>query len=424
MDKSPRASRPLKSPAPRPAFGLGRGSPHGLALMALVLGALAACGGGQADGAAAPAGAAQAFAAQAGTAAVPSDRLQALAAATPQAAVAGTVTAEHLFLWAQATYPALFPDSPPIATVDHQGRRYAVRAYSNGNHLGVSDDQVYGLGPFTNGVLESFGSLTNFANPVCGRVTCGTSRFAQGTVDHTVTVGTPSTTAITYTDVPGQAMHDLNFAGLLEGDASALNNSTIHLVIDDPLGLFTTNGSTRPIRFFRRDAGWGYVFPLRTNTLERIGRFVDKLTVYACLDAQCARRLAGTPVTIPYDVTVTPGVTLSRTKLEVTVPFGTVPPDEFIDAPRGPLVLSTPYLGSVWEFWTMEEYFSIGVVGADGTVVPSGSGDRLRVQFRPLPVGTYRGKAMISASVKLPGWHPELTTVHQQGLDIIYTVTP
>lgn len=210
------------------------------------------------------------------------------------------ITTEQLFLWAQATYPQLFPDSPPIVSVNHEGRTYAVRAYANGNYLGVSDGEAYGLGPFTNGALQAFGPLWSFSTPVCERIGCGPSPYAQGTVNTAVTVGAPSPASLTRTATANQAI-SASFSGTLGGAVTSLADQTIYLVIEDPLGVFSPNGS---LQVTQRGSGWGYNLTLNTNALGRAGRFADKLTIYACLDSQCATRLGGTPVTITYDVSV------------------------------------------------------------------------------------------------------------------------
>ena len=264
--------------------------------LAVILCTLAACGGGagEPDGTATTSGAReQALASRAAAAA---------AAPSPSAAsLPAAISNEQLFLWAQATYPELFPDSPPITSVDHQGRSYAVRSYANGNHLGVSEGQAYGLGPFTNGELVNFGPLSNFAAQVCERVGCGTSPYAQGAVNSAVTVGAPSPTSLTRTVSAGQAISNATFSGTISGDVFSLAGQTIYLVIEDPLGLFVPGGS---LQVEPRGSGWGYNLTLTTGALARTGRFADKLTIYACLDAQCSTRLAGTPVKITYDISV------------------------------------------------------------------------------------------------------------------------
>lgn len=296
-------SRPMppRAPAPRrlerPAGALG------LSGLAVILCTLAACGGGagEADGTATASGAReQALASRAEGA--PRAATAAVAAASPAAAsLPVAISNEQLFLWAQATYPQLFPDSPPITSVEYQGRTYAVRSYANGNHLGVSEGQGYGLGPFTNGELVNFGPLSNFAEQVCARVGCGTSPYAQGAVNTAVTVGAASPASLTRTVSAHQVISNATFSGSISGDVFSLAGQTIYLVIEDPLGLFVPGGSLQVVP---RGAAWGYNLTLTTGALARTGRFADKLTIYACLDAQCGTRLAGTPVTITYDISV------------------------------------------------------------------------------------------------------------------------
>jgi hypothetical protein len=266
----------------------------------VILCTLAACGGGagEPDGTAAASGAREQTLA---SSAAGAPRAATAAAAPAAASLPVAITNEQLFLWAQATYPDLFPDSPPITSVDHQGRSYAVRSYANGNHLGVSEGQGYGLGPFTNGELVNFGPLSNFAAQVCERVGCGTSPYAQGAVNTAVTVGAPSPTSLTRTVSARQAISNATFSGTISGDVFSLAGQTIYLVIEDPLGLFVPGGS---LQVEPRGSGWGYNLTLTTGALARTGRFADKLTIYACLDAQCGTRLAGTPVTITYDISV------------------------------------------------------------------------------------------------------------------------
>lgn len=120
---------------------------HALAACAVL--ALAACGGGD------PAPFAQ-----------PARNARALATGvTPQATVA--VDATSLFDWAEYTYPALFAKGPQNQPLRFEGVDYTIRGYPNGNHLGLTaGGEVYGLGPFTNQVLTSFGMATDYAAQV------------------------------------------------------------------------------------------------------------------------------------------------------------------------------------------------------------------------------------------------------------------
>ncbi len=130
-----------------------------LSLTALSLALLlTACGGGDPSPSTVPAEV-KAFVAQA---AGPQRR------ATAVAAPSSDVSATQLFDWAEFKYGPLFPKTgTQNFELDHEGLHFQVRAYANGNFLGLaSNGQVYGLGPFTGGQLQSFGLASAFATQV------------------------------------------------------------------------------------------------------------------------------------------------------------------------------------------------------------------------------------------------------------------
>lgn len=139
-------------------------------LLAAAASLLAACGGSETQG---PTG--QQFVAQTAPGAPSSDRLRALGAgagSTEAAAVA--ITNSQLFQWAQLQYPELFGTAAPlvIANLPYDGKVFDVRDFGNGAYLGIADGIAYGLGPFTNGALVSFGPIQNYADMVCSLVQC------------------------------------------------------------------------------------------------------------------------------------------------------------------------------------------------------------------------------------------------------------
>ncbi len=74
-----------------------------------------------------------------------------------------------VFDWIEYKYPELFYPAKtfPDYWIDYSGIAVRVRSYSNGNNLAVtSTGDVYGVGPFTGGVLTSFGPVSAFASLV------------------------------------------------------------------------------------------------------------------------------------------------------------------------------------------------------------------------------------------------------------------
>lgn len=130
---------------------------HTLAVaMALAVGALAACGGGDAPPGEPPQ-ATQKFALQLTADTTPTERPQALA----------SVGAKELFDWAEFKYAALFPKGPQNSDIQYQGFTYTIRGYANGNYLGLrADGRIFGLGPFTGDVLTPFGALADYVQLV------------------------------------------------------------------------------------------------------------------------------------------------------------------------------------------------------------------------------------------------------------------
>lgn len=155
---------------------------HALALAVVAL--VAACGGGETPTRTATQTFSDALASQQ---AVPSNRLRAMAAgggSTGAAAVA--ITDTQLFQGAEAIFPDLFPVAvapTSISNLSHEGKIFQVRAYANGNYLGVANDGfVYGLGAFTGGGLAKFDAKQSYADLVCSRINCGSTGDSTGPV--------------------------------------------------------------------------------------------------------------------------------------------------------------------------------------------------------------------------------------------------
>ncbi len=83
--------------------------------------------------------------------------------AAPALAALPTPTATELMDWAQEAFPGFFPGSAP----DQTNSVYIYRYYpSTKNYVGVSGQDVYILGPVSEGYLLKVGKLADFATPV------------------------------------------------------------------------------------------------------------------------------------------------------------------------------------------------------------------------------------------------------------------
>jgi cytochrome c peroxidase len=122
-----------------------------LASLAAVSALLAACGGGDSDRSA------QTFV----------EQLAAQGSTRRILSVAPGVDSEALLDWAQWRYPELFPKGAGTVDIVHQGVAYAVRVYPGGTYLGVSrQGEIWGLGAYTGGQLQSFGPVRAYAAQV------------------------------------------------------------------------------------------------------------------------------------------------------------------------------------------------------------------------------------------------------------------
>ena len=142
-----------------------------------------------------------------------------------------------------------------------------------------------------------------------------------------VTVGAPTPAKVSATKVVGDTMDSVKLTGAVTGDVESLQNKSVTVMIEDPSQLFQGTGY---LTLVRTATGFSYELDLPANQLKTSGHLAGNLRVFACLDTACKQPLAGTPLTVPYDVTVEEGLALSRQDVTVTVPFGTVPPPEIV----------------------------------------------------------------------------------------------
>lgn len=91
-------------------------------------------------------------------------RAQRSAHALAQLNATAAVDSSSLFDWAEYRFPALFPKGAQNQALRFEGVDYTIRAYANGNFLGLTaGGAIYGLGPFTGNVLTGFGQAADYA---------------------------------------------------------------------------------------------------------------------------------------------------------------------------------------------------------------------------------------------------------------------
>jgi hypothetical protein len=254
-----------------------------------------------------------------------------------------------------------------------------------------------------------------------GLVACGGGGGGSQT-PASVTVGAPQPAAVTATVWPGEAMANLQLTGSLFGDVEGLQGKPVYVVVEDPSGLFESNAE---LTLSKLTSGWQYTLRLTGKLLSNEGRLTGALKVRACLDAACNSQLDGTPLQIPYDVTVPTVLQVSPTRVEVTLPFGTVPPLQ-------QLIVSAPY-STQWVVSNDTPVSQRAIVAPTGYFSPSGgtidrqgngitsSSAQVDVLLVPAPPGTY--SETLSVSAQATGADGRTRYVSKD-VEVVYTVTP
>lgn len=236
---------------------------------------------------------------------------------------------------------------------------------------------------------------------------CGGGGGAEGKAS--VTVNAPVQDKISGLKGIGQSLPNIDFSGTISGDVSALSGQPVFVIVEDASGLF----SASPMLSLSSN-GTSYHFVLPGKALTTPGHFTGTIRIYVCLERTCAAPLKGTPIAIPYDVTVEPQITLDRTEVTVSVPFGTVPTRETVGV-------------------TYSKAFAGWYVGRTEVIAPSAeqhivivreslnmlsTGSQFQLELIPSTPGVYRDAIRVNTS----GVYPP-NTISDATVNVTYTVT-
>ena len=334
----------------------------GIVAAAAVVGLLLSCGGGQQSG--------QALSTSEATL-----RYRAAMAAPPPAP-----SAQQLMDWAQRAYPMVFPGAQPDIYVSP----YVYRYYpGTGNYLGVAGGMVYVMGPVSGGPLKPVGTVDSF--------TCSVFPYSCGTELSSVTAHLSTPASITAELPNGAYMPDAYLSGWVSGDLAALNGRTLYLIVEDPYGLYQP-GALNPFRSGTSVSVTLYGAPQLVGGLK-----TGELKIHACLDPQCATRLAGSPLIIPFNVNVGDGVVLDTHAVQATGAAYEIPASASVQ------VTLPRYLQS----WSARLEPATNMAGAIFTpsVLSSGPGattGTVVVDMRAMAPGTYTQTIRVLAVTRMP----------------------
>lgn len=227
-----------------------------------------------------------------------------------------------------------------------------------------------------------------------------------------VTVNAPSLTALNADVLEGTAMPGVVMSGTVSGDVASLAGRSVYVVVEDPASLFEANAL---LQLQQTGAVWQYTLSLTGRTLDTNGRRTGNLRVSVCLDAACTSRLNGTPISIPFDINVVPGMTLGTHALQFTVPFGTVPDEQTVDVALSSF--STTWVSSDDKPYDPSATRTLVLLNGN----QANTGTQLRFRLTPAIPGTYTERIRVHTDAMLG---VNLSRDVNQYIDITYTVTP
>jgi len=245
-----------------------------------------------------------------------------------------------------------------------------------------------------------------------GLASCGGGGGDSGSTAPGVTVNAPSTTSIKTEVLEGSTAPNVVLSGTVSGDPNSLSGRSVYVVVEDPASLFESNGV---LQLQQSGGVWQYSLNLTGRALVTTGRRTGTLRVFVCLDPGCSTRLNGTPIAIPFDVNVVPAMVLSTHTVSVTVPFGTVPPEQSVD-----IALSS--FSSTW-LSNDDEPFNPALIKTLQLVEGNqwNSGTQLKFRLTPAIPGTYTERISVLTQATIS---PGQSRDYLQYIDITYTVTP
>jgi hypothetical protein len=232
-----------------------------------------------------------------------------------------------------------------------------------------------------------------------------------------VSIAFESQPTIKETIFEGSALSSLTMQIVASGDIGSLNGKTIYAIVEDPSSLFQN-----PPGVTLTNTPVGASVRLDGRPQDVSGHFQGNLKVHACLDAGCSVELGNSPLIVPYDVMVQPALTLDRQSINISLPFGQIPPVQTIAVTNLPLPLtswgvnitSAPYLYIYEPSMTVS---SSPDSGASSGVVS--------LALTPAVPGTYTFTAVVYANASGLNQYGLPASLHfEKTVTITYTVTP
>jgi hypothetical protein len=192
----------------------------------------------------------------------------------------------------------------------------------------------------------------------------------------------------------------------VQGDLAQLNGQTLFILVEDSAQLF------QPDVISNVSGATGNSITLLGRSADgRTGSYRGPLRVNVCLDAACTRPFLGSPIEVPYQIDVLPGIRVGdASPIQISTSFG-----------RAPDVVTVPVsLPTGMQFFSA---FAIAPPPAtlnDRVAVTAvqGSSPAVQLQGLPLPVGSYALTLNVSGGLLVDGLGYSLS----RDVPVIYTV--
>ncbi len=213
--------------------------------------------------------------------------------------------------------------------------------------------------------------------------------------------------------VVGQALPSQMLTATTTGDPRTLNGRTLHVVVEDPAGLFLPDPTVSI------DASTGVAnLVLRGKVVTTAGTRTGNLRVNVCLDPQCTTALTGSPLTYPYEVVAVDELR-APTSVSATRTYG--------DAAAVTRSVALAMDGAATLSTRVQDTFDIGSgvraepnpVALSGTRSASGTSFAGQLEFAPMAPGRYVTSVLVDAAT--PGYD-RLTFTQSRTVVVEYVV--
>jgi hypothetical protein len=238
-------------------------------------------------------------------------------------------------------------------------------------------------------------------------LSCGGGGGGGGTAaGPSVSVALSDPSQIQATVMAEGAMPDVRITGSASGDLKSLAGKVIYVIVEDPDSLFVHNTA---LSFDPGSTAGSYSIVLPGTHLMTPGQYRGNLKIHVALDVNLSQELGNSPLRIPYDVTVLPGLTIGQQTLAVDSIFGDATATRTIP-------VSLPASVTTWAVENTTPYNPQPLVWSPSIV--KGPGDAVSISLYPAPPGTYTYTFRVTASAQPPGG-----TLQEYGKDITVTYT-